>query len=150
MAVISLRFSSNPCVIACRSVSTLHETGSRSTTNFYKLLSLSSSKAGSEEIKRAYRTLVLKYHPDVSHDHDTTKTFIMLHAAYKTLMDPASREQYNCTLGCLGSTFTDNVGKERWEGQIVELRRRSSYRAERKEGSWGNRVRHGNRQSKET
>ncbi|KAL4588510.1 hypothetical protein LXL04_001401 [Taraxacum kok-saghyz] len=138
MANISLRFGT----IACKSVSSSHDTCSKN-TNFYQLLSLSSSKAGNQEIKRAYRTLVLKYHPDVSHDHDTTKTFIMLHAAYKTLMDPELRAEYDCTLGCHGCRITDDdVGVEgrRWEAQIVELRKRSSYRVDRKEGSWGSRA----------
>lgn len=153
MANISLRLGSNPCVIACRSVSASHDpgSGSGSATDFYKLLSLSSNKAGNQEIKRAYRTLALKYHPDVSHDHGTTKTFILLQTAYKTLIDPVLREEYDCTLSCHGCTFNDHVGegRRRWEGQIVELRRRSSYRADRKEeGSWGSRVRYGNRQNK--
>lgn len=158
MANISLCFGYNPCVTGCRSVvsaSASHDTGSSagsgsgSTTNFYKLLSLSSSKAGCQEIKRAYRTLVLKYHPDVSHDHDTVKTFIMLHAAYKTLMDPVSRAEYDCTLGCHGCTFKDHGGEgRRWEAQIVELKKRSSHRADCMEGSWGSRVRYGYRQNK--
>lgn len=169
MSNISLCYGSNICIIkplkvACRSTSTSHDTdsdlgpGSGSNTNFYKLLSLSSNKVGTQEIKRAYRTLALKYHPDVCHDQDTTKMFILLQRAYKTLMDPVSREEYDCTLGChepghvfVGSTFADRVREERtWEGQIVELRRRSSFRCERKEGSWGSRVRYANRQNEES
>ncbi|KAK1414642.1 hypothetical protein QVD17_30391 [Tagetes erecta] len=150
MAIISLCFGSNPCVkpliYACKSTS--HD------TNFYKLLSLSSNKVGTKEIKRAYRTLALKYHPDVSRDQDATQMFLLLQTAYKTLVDPVSREEYDCALGfgepghvCVGHTFSDHVGEcRRWEGQIVELKKRSSFRSESKEGSWGNRVRYANRQ----
>ncbi|KAJ9538310.1 hypothetical protein OSB04_031043 [Centaurea solstitialis] len=149
MANISPCFGSNPCmvkpqIVACRSSSSAisqHDTA----INFYELLSLSSNKAGSQEIKRAYRRLALRYHPDVYHDEDATKTFVSLQKAYKTLVDPKSREAYDSTLGYresgrvfVGRKFTDDdVGEgRRWEGQIAELKKRSS---NHKEGSWGSR-----------
>ncbi|KAL8242414.1 hypothetical protein R6Q59_012716 [Mikania micrantha] len=165
MANISLCFGSNTCakpfILTCKT-SASHDTspgscsgsGSRSNnTNFYKLLSLSSNKAGTQEIKRAYRTLALKYHPDVSRDKDTTKMFLLLQTAYKTLVDPVSREEYDCALGfgefghvCVRHTSGDHVGEcKRWEGQIVELKKRSSFRFERNDGSWGNRLRYAKR-----
>ncbi|KAI3715780.1 hypothetical protein L6452_22767 [Arctium lappa] len=158
MANISVCFGSNPCVVkpltvACRSSASAshHDTA----INFYELLSLSSNKAGAQEIKRAYRTLALKYHPDVYHDEDATKTFVLLQTAYKTLVDPESREEYDRTLRyresghvCVACKITDHVGEERrWEGQIAELRKRSS---NHKEGSWGSRVRSVNKQNKES
>ncbi|XP_076888240.1 uncharacterized protein LOC143538607 [Bidens hawaiensis] len=163
MANISLYFGSNTCIkpliFAKRSTYASHDTSSGSgsgsnKTNFYKLLLLSSNKAGTQEIKRAYRTLSLKYHPDVSHDQDTTKMFILLQTAYKTLVDPVLREEYDCALECgefghfcVGRVSVDHVGECRgWEGQIAELKKRSSFRSEHKEGSWGNRVRYANRQ----
>lgn len=150
MANIPLCFGSNPCakplIVACKSTPASHDTSSYSgwNSNFYKMLSLSSNKAGTQEIKKAYRTLALKYHPDVSHDQDTTEMFVLLQIAYKTLVDPELREHYDFTLRCRED---GHVGEaRRWEGQIVELKRRSSFRAERKEGSWGSRVRYANRQ----
>ncbi|KAM0061893.1 putative DnaJ domain, Chaperone J-domain superfamily [Helianthus debilis subsp. tardiflorus] len=167
MANVSLCLGPNPClkpfIFACKSTSASYDTGSSSgsgsnssNTNFYKLLSLSSNKVGTQEIKRAYRTLALKYHPDVSHDQDTTKMFILLQTAYKTLVDPVSREEYDCALGrgelghvCVGRVSSDRGGEcRRWEGQIDELKKRSSFRSGRKEGSWVNRVRYANRQNK--
>ncbi|KAI3712407.1 hypothetical protein L1987_70963 [Smallanthus sonchifolius] len=73
--------------------------------------------------------------------------FLLLQTAYKTLVDPVSREEYDCALGfgetghfCVGRTFADHVGEcRRWEGQIVELKKRSIFRCESNEGSWGNR-----------
>ncbi|KAK9060286.1 hypothetical protein SSX86_020990 [Deinandra increscens subsp. villosa] len=155
MASISLCFGSNTCVrpIIFASKSTSGSGSGSDNTNFYKLLSLS-NKAGTQEIKRAYRTLALKYHPDVSREQDTTKMFLLLQTAYKTLVDPVSREEYDCALGfeesghvCVGHRFGDHVGEcRRWEDQIVELKRRSSFRSQLKDGSWGNRVRYANGQ----
>ncbi|XP_024979050.1 dnaJ homolog subfamily B member 14-like [Cynara cardunculus var. scolymus] len=145
-------FSNPPCVkpkplftvTCCRSAS--HGSGS----NFYELLSLTSKNAGTEDIKRAYRTLALKYHPDVCDDEDATKTFVLLHTAYTTLMDPVLREDYDSTLVgcrdqpaghvCVGCAVTDQVGERRWEVQIMELKKRSTT-CYGKEGSWGSRMR---------
>nr|XP_043625970.1 chaperone protein dnaJ 20, chloroplastic-like [Erigeron canadensis] len=171
MASISLCFGSSPCVkpliFAYRSSYASYDTRSHSGSesvsvskgnNFYEILSLSSNKVGTQEIKRAYRSLALKYHPDVSHDQDTTKMFILLQTAYKTLVDPVSREEYDCALGygepghlcATSSSFGDHVEeRRRWEGQIIELRRRSNFRSEHREGSWGSRVRYANGQSGE-
>ncbi|KAI3715781.1 hypothetical protein L6452_22768 [Arctium lappa] len=139
-------FSNTPCVkpkpfftVTCCKSSASASHGSNS--NFYKVLCLSSKTAGIEEIKRAYRTLALKYHPDVCDDEDATKTFVLLHTAYTTLVDPVSREDYDCTLvGCRNQP--GHVGeRRRWEVQIMELNKRSStptYYG--KEGSWGSRM----------
>ncbi|PWA92582.1 dnaJ domain-containing protein [Artemisia annua] len=151
MANISLCFGSNPCakplIVACKSIPASHDTSSYSSwnSNFYKMLSLSSNKAGTQEIKKAYKTLALKYHPDVSHDQDTTEMFVLLQIAYKTLVDPELREHYDLTLRCRDDGHVEEA--RRWEGQIVELKRRSSFRSERKEGSWGSRVRYANSQN---
>ena len=56
--------------------------------NFYKMLSLSDNSATTDEIKRAYRSMALQYHPDVCHDpsmkEESTRMFVQLNAAYKT------------------------------------------------------------------
>nr|GEV18467.1 hypothetical protein [Tanacetum cinerariifolium] len=154
MANISLCLGSNSCVkpliVACKSTSASRDTSScsGSNSNFYKMLSLSSNKAGTQEIRKAYRMLALKYHPDVSHDQDTTEIFVSLQITYRTLVDPVFREDYDCTLSCKEH---GHVGEgRRWEGQIVELRQRSSFRAEREEGSWGSRVRFANGHNQES
>jgi curved DNA-binding protein len=51
--------------------------------------------AGADEIKRAYRKLARKYHPDVSDEPDAETRFKEIGEAYEVLKDPAKREQYD-------------------------------------------------------
>jgi DnaJ-class molecular chaperone len=47
--------------------------------------------ASAEEIKRAYRRLALRYHPDVAENEAEASQFAPLRQAYETLSDPARR-----------------------------------------------------------
>ena len=42
--------------------------------------------ASEEEIRKRYRKLVKKYHPDVNKDADAEKTFVEIQEAYEILM----------------------------------------------------------------
>ena len=53
------------------------------------------SKASTEVIKKAYRKLALKHHPDVSKAADAEERFKDISEAYKTLKDPEKREAYD-------------------------------------------------------
>ena len=60
-------------------------------------------KASEEGIKKAYRKLVLKYHPDKAADYGYTqeqaqKLFTNLQNAFETLSDTAKRRYYDSTL----------------------------------------------------
>ena len=48
--------------------------------------------ASEEEIRKRYRKLVKKYHPDVNQDADAEKTFIEIQGAYEILMAGTSEE----------------------------------------------------------
>ena len=55
--------------------------------DYYKIMGLS-REASQDEIKRAYRKLARKYHPDVSKEKDAEAKFKELGEAYEVLKDP--------------------------------------------------------------
>lgn len=58
--------------------------------------------AGQDEIKKAYRRLARKYHPDVSKEPDAGKRMAAINEAYEVLADPEKRKVY------------DAVGHQAW------------------------------------
>lgn len=58
--------------------------------------------AGDEDIKKAYRRLARKYHPDVSKEKDATARFQEVSEAYETLRDKDKRAAYDA-LGAHGA-----------------------------------------------
>jgi curved DNA-binding protein len=62
--------------------------------DYYKIMGVEPD-ASAEEIKRAYRKLARKYHPDVSDEPDAEDRFKEIGEAYEVLKDPAKREQYD-------------------------------------------------------
>ena len=63
--------------------------------DYYKLLEVDKN-ADEAELKKAYRKLARKYHPDVNpNDPEAEKKFKEISEAYHVLSDPKKRQQYD-------------------------------------------------------
>lgn len=68
--------------------------------DYYKILGVERS-ASADEIKKAYRKLARKHHPDVNKDQGAEEKFKEVGEAYKVLSDPEARQKYDA----LGSSW---------------------------------------------
>jgi curved DNA-binding protein len=62
--------------------------------DYYKTLGLARS-ATADEIKRAYRKLAQKFHPDRNKESDAADRFSKISEAYEVLKDPEKRQRYD-------------------------------------------------------
>lgn len=65
--------------------------------NYYEILGVAKD-ADLNAIKKAYRKLVRKYHPDVSKEADSVQKTAEANQAYETLKDPVKRTEYDAML----------------------------------------------------
>lgn len=66
-----------------------------SSTNYYQVLGVQKS-APAEEIKRAFRKLAKRYHPDVNQgSQEAARKFREVQQAYEVLSDPEARRSYD-------------------------------------------------------
>lgn len=62
--------------------------------DFYAALGVSEN-ASEDEIKKAYRSLAMKYHPDRNKEAGAAEKFKDVNEAYQTLSDPKKRQEYD-------------------------------------------------------
>ena len=62
--------------------------------DYYAILGIA-REASPEDIKKAYRKLAMKYHPDVATESDAADKFKEIGEAYEVLSDPAKRDLYD-------------------------------------------------------
>jgi hypothetical protein len=99
--------------------------------DYYKILEISFG-ADTTEIKKAYRRLALKYHPDRNKAADAAQRFIEITEAFEVLWDTSKRIDY------------DNLYKKYFFTKDTTLQSDTSY--ERKQQTWTD---HGKQKAKE-
>ncbi len=75
--------------------------------DYYKILGVAKN-ASEEEIKKAFRRLARKYHPDVNKEPGAEEKFKEINEAYTVLSDPEKRRFYD--------TYGTSVGSGQWQG----------------------------------
>lgn len=84
--------------------------------DYYKILGVGRN-ADADEIKRAYRRLARKYHPDVSKEADAEARFKEMKEAYEVLKDPEKRTAYD-QFGADWKTGKDFQPPPDWDRQF--------------------------------
>lgn len=81
--------------------------------NFYKILEVAPT-ATNDEIKKSYRRLALKYHPDRNPENKTAEAkFKEVAEAYKVLSDEAERKEYDYNFKKAAQTNSKNSSQEK-------------------------------------
>ena len=79
--------------------------------DYYEVLGVD-RKASDDDIKRAFKRLAIKYHPDRNKDPDAGEKFQEINEAYQVLSDPAKRQAYDAGgFEAVDSSFGGGAGQ---------------------------------------
>lgn len=89
--------------------------------NYYSILGVDKN-ASKEDIKKAYRNLAKKYHPDVNPgDAEAEKKFKEISEAYEILSDDQKRKQHDSPFSAFEFTYGGDGGFETWSGAFNDM-----------------------------
>ena len=81
--------------------------------NYYEILEVSKD-ATQDEIKKAYKKLAKKFHPDINKESGAEEKFKKINEAYEVLSDETERKEYDQKLNSSNNSYSytscDNVG----------------------------------------
>jgi DnaJ-class molecular chaperone len=78
--------------------------------DFYKILNIEKN-ANKEEIRIAYKKLVLKFHPDKNNDINAQEKFQKIQLSYQILSDPEKRKKYDQLTNNQKNQIMENIKK---------------------------------------
>ncbi|MFZ4508906.1 MAG: DnaJ domain-containing protein [Fimbriimonas sp.] len=85
-------------------------------SSLYEVLGVGPT-ADSETLRKAYRRLARKHHPDVSADPRAHENMARINDAFQVLIDPAKRQEYDAQLA--GGTFDEAPGPRTPQKPVV-------------------------------
>lgn len=98
--------------------------------NYYKVLGIS-QQAGSAEIKKAFRSLAKRYHPDLNPDPEAAAKFIAVEVAYTCLSKSDSRRAHDLLLKYSRQSFAKPTVKKKYQNDVKRRKRHGKHNAKR-------------------
>lgn len=87
--------------------------------NYYKVLHVEEN-SDAQEIKKAYKQLAKKYHPDVAQEGASCEQFLIIHQAYQILSNPQARKKHDADLRQARRPRRSGVREKRGEPSLFD------------------------------